>query len=104
MYRGQLWVPVKDKSGQVAGVYLTLHDTTLKVLSERRAIVLRELSERAGGFTHRLELIPASKRLVEDVDKALIDTFEANPRDAPFALIFHVESTTPNCECLFWLY
>ncbi|BEI98772.1 hypothetical protein CcaverHIS631_0310710 [Cutaneotrichosporon cavernicola] len=35
---------------------------------------------------------------LEDYNQALLDTLEEYPRDAPFALIFHVESTSPNFQ------
>ncbi|BEJ14043.1 hypothetical protein CspHIS471_0312170 [Cutaneotrichosporon sp. HIS471] len=86
VFRTQLWVPLRDDMGQYVGVYLTLHDTTLKVLAERRAIIHRALAQRA------------CTKSLEDYNQALLDTLEEYPRDAPFALIFHVESTTPNFQ------
>ncbi|TXT14114.1 uncharacterized protein COLE_00307 [Cutaneotrichosporon oleaginosum] len=86
-YYSQLWAPLKDATGEYAGLYFTLHDTTLRVLAERRTTVLRDLAERA-----------YTARSIKEFNETLLDTLEANPRDAPFALIFHVESTTSNIQ------
>ncbi|GMK53719.1 hypothetical protein CspeluHIS016_0103050 [Cutaneotrichosporon spelunceum] len=86
VFRTQLWLPLRDDLGQNVGIYLVLHDTTLKVLAERRAIIQRTLAQRT-----------CSKSL-DDFNRALLDTLEEYPRDVPFALIFQVESTGPNSQ------
>lgn len=68
--------PVRDESGDVGGVLVTVAETTARVLGERRLRTLRDLAARAAGTT--------------DETPAWIDaaaTLALNPADIPFALL-----------------
>ncbi|MCU1382169.1 MAG: Chemotaxis protein methyltransferase CheR [Acidobacteria bacterium] len=69
--------PVRDESGDVGGVLVTVAETTARVLGERRLRTLRDLAARAAGTT--------------DETPAWIDaaaTLALNPADIPFALLY----------------
>ncbi|CAK9784840.1 unnamed protein product [Cutaneotrichosporon oleaginosum] len=81
MYRLNIWVPIKSGKRTEALIHLW-DDRTTKVVSGRRALLLYTLSERA-----------STCRTVGDFDRAVLETVEPNPRDLPFALLYHVERT-----------
>ena len=69
--------PIRDESGRVGGVLVTVTETTARVLGERRLRTLRDLADRAG----------TAKR--EDaVWKEAADTLAGNGFDVPFALLY----------------
>jgi two-component sensor histidine kinase len=71
--------PLKDASGQLAGVLSTVIETTARVLSERRMRVLRDLSDatiEAG----------ANANTMKETSQTLIDLLCCDNPDAPFAV------------------
>jgi signal transduction histidine kinase len=72
--------PIRDESTQVAGVLVTVTETTNRVLGERRLRTLRDLATRAG----------AAKR-EEDAWKEAAQALEGNPFDLPFALLYRLD-------------
>lgn len=72
---------MKSETKSAALVHLWV-DKTAAVIAERRAQLLYILSERA-----------SSCRTISDFDRAVLETLTPNPRDIPFALLYHVERT-----------
>jgi PAS domain S-box-containing protein len=68
---------VRDESGQAGGVFVTVIETTDRVLSERRLTTLRALAEQATQLLN-----------VEQVCLAAARTLQANPNDLPFVLLY----------------
>lgn len=79
-YRNSQWIPLRDGDGEWVGIFNCNHDTTAKVLKERRGKVVRELSERT-----------STGGTMEDFTVGVLDTVAENPKDAPFAMLYHVE-------------
>ncbi|CAN5925708.1 hypothetical protein BH11MYX4_BH11MYX4_20450 [soil metagenome] len=69
--------PIRDESGGVGGVHVTVTETTQRVLGERRLRLLHALAEDAGG-----------KRTGDDVVAAAIASLSRAPEDVPFALFY----------------
>ena len=71
--------PVPDESvpGGIGGVLATVHETTEKVLSERRMTALRDLGSR-----------PAEANTAEAACVAAASALAAHGRDIPFALLY----------------
>jgi CheY-like chemotaxis protein len=71
--------PVPDESmpGGIGGVLATVHETTEKVLSERRMTALRDLSSR-----------PAEAKTAEAACVVAVNTLEDHGKDIPFALLY----------------
>ena len=70
--------PVRGEDGGVAGIFCTVNETTLRVLSERRLRTLHEIGTTLG----RVETVDA-------VGKVALDTMATcNPADIPFALLY----------------
>jgi PAS domain S-box-containing protein len=75
------YAPVHSEAGDLAGVLMTLNDTTRHVLSERRWQTLYHLSTRMAD-AHR----------AEQVCQLAVDVLSNNPADLPFALLYLVEA------------
>lgn len=75
-----MWIPLKDDDGSVAGYFHGMFVTTHNVLSQRRTTVIKMMSERT-----------ASGRTVDEFHRGILQTLEDSPRDAPFAMLYHVE-------------
>lgn len=71
---------IRDESGGVGGVFVTVVETTGRVLSERRLQTLRDLAART-----------AQSRTVEDACRTAIESLAENTADLPFALLYLIE-------------
>ena len=69
--------PIRDESGEVGGVNVTVSETTGRVLGERRIRTLRDLA--ASGGVAQPE---------DDAWKGAARALEGNPFDVPFALLY----------------
>ncbi|RKH43023.1 ATP-binding protein, partial [Corallococcus llansteffanensis] len=69
--------PIRDESGGVAGVLVTLTETTGRVLGERRLRTLRDLAARAGTVKRE-----------QDAWREAALALESNDFDVPFALLY----------------
>ncbi|WP_114943688.1 PAS domain-containing sensor histidine kinase [Microvirga calopogonii] len=56
--------PIHDETGGVGGVLCIVHDTTAKVLSERRLEFLVRLSDRLRGLNEPIEVITAAQEML----------------------------------------
>jgi signal transduction histidine kinase len=97
MYRGDFleetfysfsYSPIRDESGQVAGLFCPSNDITSKALSERR---LRTLSQLAAN--------PALESTAA-VCSAAVATLAKNTDDCPFALLYLVDSEGSSASLL----
>lgn len=80
-YHTWMWVPVLQEDGTFGGLWNATIDTTKKVLAERRLATVREMGERT-----------SIARTMTEFNSAVIEILTANARDAPFALLYHVET------------
>ena len=71
---------ILGEGGAVEGIFNAVVETTLRVISERRTALLRELGERIGGLRSVDDACVATARLMAD-----------DGRDAPFCLIYLVD-------------
>ena len=71
--------PIRDETGAVAGILVVAHDTTARVIGERRLKMLRELSERT-----------ALAGNLEGVFRAVEEVLTPAASDVPFALVYEV--------------
>ncbi|RKH46862.1 ATP-binding protein [Corallococcus sicarius] len=69
--------PIRDESGGVAGVLVTLTETTGRVIGERRLRTLRDLATRVGAVKRE-----------EDAWREAALALQANDFDVPFALLY----------------
>ena len=69
--------PIYDDQEVIAGVLVTMTDTTVKILSERRLKTLRDLAERTTNVRDSLEVCQNAAEVMEQA-----------ARDIPFALIY----------------
>ena len=72
--------PLADDAGAIGGVLGVVHETTERVLADRRLRTLRELSGSALAQT------------VVDAARVAIDALAKNPADIPFALVYLVDA------------
>lgn len=72
--------PVRNDTGEIAGMFCACTETTGKVLGERRLKTLRDIGTATG-----------DARSVLDVCTLAIDVMAANQSDIPFALLYLVE-------------
>jgi PAS domain S-box-containing protein len=56
--------PIHDEAGHVAGIVCIVHDTTAKVLSERRLEFLVRLSDRLRGLNEPVEVITTAQEML----------------------------------------
>jgi len=84
-FHSWMWVPVLQEDGTFGGLWNATIDTTKKVLAERRLATVREMGERT-----------SIARTMDEFNSAVIEILSANPRDAPFAMLYNVnvEATT----------
>ncbi|MEP7286478.1 MAG: ATP-binding protein [Chloroflexota bacterium] len=71
--------PIRDESGDVGGVLVTVSETTQRVLSERRLRTLRDLAFQT-----------EQNVSIEDIAHTAIEILSANPADMPLALFYSV--------------
>jgi hypothetical protein len=76
--------PIRDESGGVGGVLVTVTETTARVLGERRLRTLRDLADRAG-----------SAKREDEVWKEAADALAGNGFDVPFALLYRADGGEP---------
>ncbi len=69
--------PIRDESGGVGGVHVTVTETTRRVLGERRLRALHALAEATIG-----------ERTGDEVAAATLASLRAAPEDVPFAIVF----------------
>lgn len=69
--------PIRDESGGVGGVLVTVTETTARVLGERRMRTLRDLASFTGGT-----------RREEDAWRGAAEALQTNAFDVPFALLY----------------
>ncbi|NNC22031.1 response regulator [Corallococcus exiguus] len=75
--------PVRDESGDVAGIFAALTETTGQVVGTRRLDMLREL----GAST-------ADRATTDDACREAMRVIAAAPLDVPFALLYLVDDAT----------
>jgi signal transduction histidine kinase/CheY-like chemotaxis protein len=73
--------PIRQESGTVGGVLVTVTETTQRVLGERRLKTTQELAARARGATR-----------VDEACRVSGEVIGQNPADVPFALIYLIEA------------
>ncbi len=71
------FTPVRGDDGRIEGIFNAVNETTFRVISERRASVLRDLAEHA-----------ISDRTVDDVVERVLRTLGAASHDATFSAIY----------------
>ncbi|WVQ95095.1 hypothetical protein IAU59_002189 [Kwoniella sp. CBS 9459] len=82
-YHTWMWVPVLQEDGTFGGLWNATIATTKKVLVERRMATVREMGQRT-----------SVARTMREFDDAVIEILTANPRDVPFAALYHVHNAT----------
>nr|ODN91900.1 hypothetical protein L203_01154 [Cryptococcus depauperatus CBS 7841] len=82
-YHTWMWVPVLQENGSFGGLWNATIRTTKKVLAERRMATVREMGQRT-----------SIARTMTEFNEAVIDILRANPKDAPFAALYHVEPSS----------
>ncbi|MCP3138337.1 ATP-binding protein [Pyxidicoccus xibeiensis] len=75
--------PIRDESAGVGGVLVTVMETTVRVLGERRLRTLRDLASRAGD-------VKREEAAWQEAAQAL----EGNPFDLPFVLLYRLDDTS----------
>lgn len=73
--------PIRSDSGEAAGVYAPIAETTDKVINERRLGTLRNLTARI-----------AEAQDVESTLKLASEAVRGNPFDIPFALLYRIDA------------
>ncbi|WP_257451491.1 ATP-binding protein [Archangium lipolyticum] len=69
--------PIRDETGGVGGIFLAVHETTGRVVGERRLRALKELSEAASG-----------QPTAEAACREAVRVLEGHRYDIPFALLY----------------
>ncbi|HYO14338.1 MAG TPA: ATP-binding protein [Thermoanaerobaculia bacterium] len=72
--------PIRDESGGVGGVLVTVTESTQRVLGERRLRTLRDLAARASETAD-----------VKEAWSRALEVLGENPSDLPFALLYGIE-------------
>jgi signal transduction histidine kinase len=72
--------PIRDEDGSVGGVLGVVHETTERVVAERRLITLRELASAA-----------SKAKTAEDACRNAARALERSPADVPFAIFYLIE-------------
>jgi signal transduction histidine kinase len=79
--------PIRDESGGVGGVHVTVTETTGRVLGERRLRTLKDLAARAGPV-----------RREHDAWREAARGLEGNALDVPFALLYRLNDAAQSPE------
>ncbi|WRT68535.1 uncharacterized protein IL334_005512 [Kwoniella shivajii] len=79
-YHTWMWVPVEQEDGTFGGLWNATIATTSKVLAERRMTTVQEMGQRT-----------SNAKTMQEFDEAVTDILAANPRDVPFAALYHVD-------------
>ena len=79
--------PIRDESGGVGGVFTAVMETTERVLSARRLLTLRELSERA-----------FQAMAVDEASRFAMSSLASNEADLPFALLYLFDHTSTSAR------
>ncbi|MBV8804763.1 MAG: HAMP domain-containing histidine kinase, partial [Sinobacteraceae bacterium] len=84
-YLEETWVtfsfaPLRDEHNRPNGIFCTAIENTARVIAERQLVCLRALADQG-----------SMAETAEDACQAAVATFEANPRDMPFALLYLVD-------------
>jgi len=75
--------PIRDETGNVGGVLVTVSETTERVLGERRLLTLRNLAERTSAI-----------RTLPQVSEMLVHILTESVHDIPFALLYLLTEDT----------
>ncbi|MBK7863667.1 MAG: response regulator [Archangiaceae bacterium] len=81
--------PIRDETGGVGGVLVTVTETTGRVLGERRLRTLRDLAARAGAVKRQ-----------EDAWQEAARALDGNAFDVPFALLYRVRDAVERPELI----
>ena len=79
--------PIRDEDGAVCGVFCAVHETTERVLGERRLRTLAELAERT-----------TDARTARAATDGIVGALASNPRDVPFAALYRREGDGGTAE------
>gem|GEM_PF-64629 len=79
--------PIRDESGGVGGVHVTVTETTGRVLGERRLRTLRDLAARVGTVKRE-----------QDAWREAAQALEGNVFDVPFALLYRMSDAGERSE------
>ncbi|MCW5849695.1 MAG: response regulator [Anaerolineae bacterium] len=74
--------PIRDESGGVGGVFTAVHETTQRVIGERRLATLRELAAETAQATTEVGVCSLSLNILAH-----------NPLDLPFAILYLLDPT-----------
>jgi PAS domain S-box-containing protein len=81
--------PIRDESGSGGGVFVTVVETTDRVLSQRRLQTLRDLASATGDQTH-----------IDGVARVTAETLALNAADLPFTLLYRLASDTSSVSLM----
>ncbi|MGC1307992.1 MAG: PAS domain S-box protein [Phormidesmis sp.] len=76
-YFGFCYSPIRDETGQVAGLFCTCNETTRQVVGDRRLHTLRSLDG-----------IMTPIKTMSEAGRIALDVLVGNPHDVPFALLY----------------
>ncbi|NTU79071.1 MAG: response regulator [Chloroflexales bacterium] len=76
--------PIRGEDGSVVGIFNAVIETTFRIIEERRARILRDLSERTAGAQSAPEVCARAAEVLG-----------ANPADVPFCLFYLREHDAP---------
>lgn len=76
--------PIRGEDGSIAGIFNAVIETTFRVLEERRARLLRDLSERSAGARSAREACECAAAALND-----------SPADLPFCMLYLREEGAP---------
>ncbi|MDZ4874956.1 MAG: Sensor histidine kinase RcsC [Chroococcidiopsis cubana SAG 39.79] len=79
--------PIRDETGEVAGIFQQAVETTVQVVSDRRLRTLRELGAQA-----------ANTKTVDEACQISARVLANNPRDTPFALIYLLDGDRASAQ------
>lgn len=69
-----------NDEGEFGGIWYAVRDTTQKVLADRRTALLWDLADST-----------SSARTVHNFEAGLLETLLANPKEAPFGMLYFVD-------------
>jgi PAS domain S-box-containing protein len=72
--------PIQGEGGGIDGIFNVVSETTYRVLSDRRARLLREVSSRTG-----------TAKTVEEVCTSMVQVLKSDPADIPFSLLYLID-------------